>query len=361
MKGLDKFIGADTKAPNQIKALYKRPTKDKGVNMPHFQPIEAGQIVQGDLLFLPNDDGYRYALVVVDNGSRKCDAEPVRNKDNVTITNAFKAIFKRGIVKMPQYQVQVDSGTEFAGSTKQYFLNHGVIVKVAGTGRHRQVSLVEAKNKIIGSALHKRMASQELLTGQVSREWVADLPELIKIINDHIEETTKVNEAKLEKHPLKDDPVCKGDSCTLLTEGDKVRVQLDEPKDVADGKKLHGKFRASDIRWDPKIRTLKEVILRPNMSPLYLLDGPVSKNKITPIGYTKNQLLPVHENEELPNPDIIRGKPKQYIVEKLLEKKKIDNKIHFLVKWRGFDQKDSTWEPRTNLILEVPELVNSFK
>jgi hypothetical protein len=38
----------------------------------------------------------------------------------------------------------------------------------------------------------------------------------------------------------------------LLQIGDKVRVALDEPRDI-DGKKLHGRFRDSDIRFGTNI------------------------------------------------------------------------------------------------------------
>ena len=42
-----------------------------GASMPHFQSFEPGLIQQADLLFLPNDHGYKYALVVIGNYSKK--------------------------------------------------------------------------------------------------------------------------------------------------------------------------------------------------------------------------------------------------------------------------------------------------
>ena len=159
--------------------LHKVPKKDKGDNMPHFQYPEVGQIVQADILYMPNDKGYKYMLVVVDNGSRLIDAEPMKTHDSAATVEAFRDIFKRHNVRMPKYKIEVDAGTEFKGDTLVYFKNNGVKIRVAPTGRHRMQGLVEKANQTIGTILHKRMTAQELLTGSVSKHWVKDLPKLI--------------------------------------------------------------------------------------------------------------------------------------------------------------------------------------
>ena len=47
-------------------------------------------------------------------------------------------------------------------------------------------------------------------------------------------------------------------------------------------------------------------------------------------------------------------------VEKLLDYRIEEGKEEVLVKWFGFDQKDSTWEPIDKLREDVPELLESF-
>src|SRR5689334_16014432 len=101
------------------------------------------------------------------------------------------------------------------------------------------------------------MTAQELATGEPSTEWTEDLEALIKLMNKK-----KINKPKLTGKPL-----CEGDSCNVLLEGTKVRAILDGPKDVF-GKKLHGKIRSADIKWDPKIRTIKQVLIKPDSPPL---------------------------------------------------------------------------------------------
>ena len=82
--------------------LYKKPKLDKGLNRPRFQPRPANLIHQADLLYLPNDDGYKYALVVVDVGTRKTDAEPIKSHSASDVVAAFKKIYKRKILKLPK-------------------------------------------------------------------------------------------------------------------------------------------------------------------------------------------------------------------------------------------------------------------
>ena len=64
----------------ELHNLYKKPKKDKGVNMPHIHSNEINTVQQADILYLPNDNGYKYCLVVVDIGSRLTDAVPLKNK-----------------------------------------------------------------------------------------------------------------------------------------------------------------------------------------------------------------------------------------------------------------------------------------
>ena len=96
-----------------------------------------------------------------------------------------------------------------------------------------------------------------------SREWIKDLPKIIDAINRRAAPQPDTKDKTV---------ICKGDSCILLSIGDKVRRALDVPKAATEkGETLHGKFRASDIRWDPVIRTIENIYLNPGMPPLYVV------------------------------------------------------------------------------------------
>ena len=79
--------------------------------------------------------------------------------------------------------------------------------------------------------------------------------------------------------------------------------------------------------------------------------------------YTKNELLPVKENEIAPREEMIRptkkGKQELYYVEKILDNKKEKNRIYYLIKYKGI--KEPSWEPKTSLIKFIPDMINEYE
>jgi len=75
--------------------------------------------------------------------------------------------------------------------------------------------------------------------------------------------------------------------------------------------------------------------------------------------------MPISENEVLPSHKDIRpiidDGIEKYIVESIVDKKKIKNKIYYLVKWAGYPDSANTLEPRNKLILDIPEMVKEFE
>lgn len=342
-----------------VDLLYKKVQRDSKRNRSHYPDFRNNYFHQADLLFLPDDDGFKYALVVVDVGSRLVDAEPLKTKTPKEIIKAFKKIYKRDILEPPTNIMSVDAGSEFKGDVKKYFeIDLGVNVKVAKPGRHRQQAIVEIKNKDIGKHLFKRMTAEELQTGEVSKAWIDYLPTVITLINKI---TKKTRKRTIDKK-LKYDQPCEGDACNLLEEGTKVRVMLDMPRNVYDDKRLPGPFRETDIRWNPKPRTVMKVSIAPNTVPMYLIDDGEGNIDYS-TAYTKSQLQVISNKEIKPTEDdIMPHKEKgidKWIVEKIIGKTKIKNKIYFKVKWKHFSK--STYEPRTNLLKDVPDLVKEFE
>jgi len=123
------------------------------------------------------------------------------------------------------------------------------------------------------------MAQDELTTGKTSRKWVAHLPEVINKINSKLKKPLTT-----EPSPL---PYSDKSNVELLTIGTKVLVPLDHPIDIATGKKLHGKFRTGDIRWQRKPKTIDNIVLKPSQPPMYMIKD---DSKIL---RTRQQLQPI--------------------------------------------------------------------
>ena len=122
-KFYDRFMASDVKNKTKLKEeilyqLYKMPTNDPKEIAPQIldpQDHSPNQIQQADLLYMPDDNGFKYGLTVVDTGSRKTDCEPMSDRTAKDALTAIKAIYKRGILKMPETSIQVDDGSEFKG------------------------------------------------------------------------------------------------------------------------------------------------------------------------------------------------------------------------------------------------------
>ena len=268
---------------NELSKLYQRPVKETGVDAPKWQVLEPNYIHQADTLYMPEDTvnkkTYKYVLVVADVHNKVLDAEPITSlrQDDHEILDGLKTIYNRGILKYPKI-IMFDNGNENKDKEIEKFMrSHRVNMRFMVPARYRQISTVKTAKRKIGSILHKRMASEELVTGEVSRQWVSDLKGLVKVINKNLPPPITKSET--------DELLGTKYAGNIIPIGTRVRVQLDHPQDTVKGNYLSGRFRSSDIRWSPDITRVEQVLLKPGFPPMYLVadDGKLSSR-------TKNQL-----------------------------------------------------------------------
>ena len=339
---LDKLFDKH-KITNTLSRDLTKPVKSFGAKTSFNRAFYTHNSVnQMDLLYLPQDDnGSKYLLVVVDIGTGKTDARKLANRTGATVLKAVLDIYKKHKYLVEPMRIQVDAGTEFA-DTIAYFRKRGVGVRVAATGRHFQQALVENMNKTIGSAILKLQLNNELATGEKDTNWTTYLPDILELVNQH---------AKATKKPLTEidnaDVKCDGTECDLLEEGALVRVKLDYPRDIK-GNRLHGNFRSGDFRWSLKPAKIEKVLLFPNQPIRYVVEG------------YKNNTFAKWELKPYETPTEIKLTDNQFLVEKLLDKKMERNKILYLVRWKGHDASYDSWEPKTEMVRAVPQMVIDF-
>jgi hypothetical protein len=338
-------IKQNAKANTELNQLYKKPIPETGKYTPISQVFEKDIYYQADVLFMPEDKGYKYILVCVDMYDGTVDAEPIKEVNPENTLKAFKEIFKRKYLNYPVF-ITFDKGNEFKGdSIINYFKANGTNVKYALTGRSRMLANAERANQKLATILFKRMTSQELITGEPDNHWVDDLKPLIEVLNEH-----KTKPLEQEISPF---PIVEKYSGNLLNIGQKVRLLLDYPINATNNARLSGKFRSSDIRWSPKIYKIDEVILKPGQVPMYLTYA--NDN----VARTKNQLAKVKRNEEEPDARFIRGNPEFYKVAEILDKRTIGKKTEYKIRWKGYSVEQSTWEPAS--ILDRTETLRKLK
>eukprot|EP00937_MAST-01D_sp_MAST-1D-sp2_P003713 g3713.t1 len=156
-------------ASSIVKELSKPAAKPLAANRPSWNKANVfeHQYHQADLLFLPKDRGYRYALVVVDIKTRKLCARPLKKKDGKEVLVQLKSIYGKGKGTFPKpHFFHMDAGTEFAES-KVWLKKNKVAYRVAATNRHSQMALVEAANKVLGGVILGLQLNEELRTKEV--------------------------------------------------------------------------------------------------------------------------------------------------------------------------------------------------
>ena len=350
--GLTK-VDKKIKNNQEVYKLYLKPKKDKKGETPRFYNFEKNNTHMMDILYMPEDNGFKYCLVVVDVGSKLTDAEQIKIINSKEVLNALLKIYKRKLLEEPK-KVIVDSGKEFMGQFEKYCIDNDIVIKKALAGRHRQVGLVEKHNGILARVLFMRMASEELLTGEPSKEWVEDLPHVLESMNKRYGIEPPTEEELLERFNPYEQLKQK-----MIPLGTTVRVQLDEPRNIT-GEKLIGKFRATDHRWSIEKYKIVNFIFDPIEPIMYILNKKLGKNER--VAYTKNQLQIVNENEEdAPYNRVVRRTKKQelYIIKDILEHRKHENKDQYLIWWKGFPKETgSTWEYKNNI---PKELIKMFE
>lgn len=176
----------------------------KKIIRPRFDVSAKNEVHQADLLFLPHDTvkvgrvnrTYKYALTLVDIGSRYKEAEPLTSKDSKEVAKAFEKIYSRHL-NYPKL-LQVDPGREFMGVVSLLMQKHKVRIRRGHTEIHRDQGVVERFNRTLAERLFGYQYARELKNPHKrNKEWVKRLPAVIKALNTETKKTLQLNRERL--------------------------------------------------------------------------------------------------------------------------------------------------------------------
>ena len=225
----------------------------KKIMRPRFDVSAENEVHQADLLFLPYDTGrinktFKYALTLVDLGTRYKEAEPLTSKDSKEVAMAFEKIYKRHL-KYPKL-LQVDPGREFMGAVTQLMAKHNVRIRRGQPEIHRYQGVVERFNRTLAERLFGYQYAKELENPhQRNREWVKRLPEVIKALNAETKKPPPIVTRKAG------DPICPTANLRYLY----------QPGELEGGKK-----RATDPIWSVGIHKIDYNIVTQGIRVYYL-------------------------------------------------------------------------------------------
>jgi len=155
--------------------------KDTKSGHAHFYVDKPNFLHQMDLLFMPECNGYKYILAVVDTASRFKCALPLKNKK---IGPASEKIYSDGPLVWPT-QVNCDSGSEFK-SVANLMKRHDVKMNFAPVGYHNSQAMVERFNKEIAQRLFKYMEWHD------TWNWIEPLQAMVDQLNDEVNGSIKL-------------------------------------------------------------------------------------------------------------------------------------------------------------------------
>jgi hypothetical protein len=324
-----------------IDETYTRPVK-KEKDFNHVKdniPLIKHYNYMADILFLPTTKtGFKYCLVVVDLATNEFDIEPIKNKEPETILKAFKTMFKRPFIKKPYASVRTDDGTEFKGVFNKWLYDENIFHSVGKSGRHKQIANVESLNRQLGRLFNGYMNKKEEETGKVYKEWTNIVPQIREKLNK-IRKITYKDTPYTHKYPVPNiRPLNK------YKVGDIVYVKLDKPQNALMENQPTEKFREGDYRFDRTPRKILKIFYYTGKNIYrYLVTG------IPNVSYSEAELRPATEKEE------------EFKVKQIIDKKKVGNKIYYLVWWAGYKKGESTWETKKKLMEDVPQKVKEYE
>lgn len=211
--------------------LYEQNVTQSHKPIAHFSAFDGylpKELYQMDIMYMPDDNGFKYMLTLIDVGSRKAFAHAMKTK---TVENVIKCL--QEMIKLKEYPkvLQCDNGSEFNNrKLGQWCFSRDIELRIVPTNLKRYQSIIERFHKTLQTPIVKYQMHMQSQSGsnESYTKWVHVYKKFINAYNNRIHGTINASpnkvfsgneEAKRTFKILDEKPP--------LTYGTAVRIQID--------------------------------------------------------------------------------------------------------------------------------------
>jgi transposase InsO family protein len=250
---------------------------------------------------------------VIDCFSRYAWAIPLKNKTAKSVTEAFETLFKDGRICK---KLWVDQGSEFYNKTLKKLLDKHNIILYSSLGDHKS-AVVERFNRTLREKMWLKF------TANNDRKWINILPSLLKSYNETKHRSIKMTPIEASKP--------ENEELVYFNMNNTKAIKIVKPKlkvgDFVRISRIKGTFEKGYIpNWSRELFKVREVL--ETLPVTYHIDEYDGTNII---GAFYEQELQKTEDTET------------YLIEEILETKKVKGQTSHLVKWLGWNTKYNSW------------------
>lgn len=319
-------LHAKHEVPKNIKStVAKAPHSQLGIDLIDMQLFEG-------------PGGYKYILTASDLFSRKLYAQALKNKEDTTVLAGFKRIH----AQIPDVKsIRSDRGSEFIADVFRGFLKEKGIKQILSSAHAPQSNgAIERANQSLKRLIHKN------LTIKKEFNWVKELPKIVGILNS-------LEVDKLDATPQQIESASAEERTEIRNKdtANKQNNMIKPPHPKGAYVRIYAPSNKMKSRvWSKDLYQIVKV-LKPK-TPYGIYEYKLSgENEL----FKHEDLQIVHKVQN------VQDEPERFNISKLLDRKTINGKVHYLVRWKHYRKaSDNTWEPRDVLMKDVPKLVNAF-
>ena len=268
--------------------------------------------------------GYKYLLTCIDTFSKYAWVKPLKNKLGQTVLNSFKNILKHS--KQKPLKIHSDDGKEFLNLNFQSLLKKNKIGFFT-THNDTKACIVERFHRTLKSKMWR------YFTFKNTTKYIDILQLLVKNYNESYHRSIKMRPIEVTN-----------DNSNIVFQNiygnSGFKKSTTKPKfDINDSVRISKKKllfeKGYESNWSDEVFIIKSIIRR-------------EKYIYTVKDLNNEEVKGTFYEEELQK--VIKTDSDIWLIEKIIKKRKHNNKIQFYVKWKGYPPSFNSWINKTQLV-----------